>query len=286
MFALKNSCDGAYSSIDVRFTRYCDNKCPMCIERFGIRSLGRTKIDKLLESIKNANIKDVLILGGEPLLFVDELLAFVKMLRPLVEKIYVTTSLPITFVTQYDTILKICKYIDGLNVSLQDATSCENNKLLNASSDHNRLRIITRLLSDVPEKIRVHINLIKGHVDSKIKLESILDWLYHDGCRCVKINELQHAPDLYISYEEITGSKLKSPYSHGCQTEEIFPKYEKMKVIIKRSCFKVEKSRKAGFVDLLKALYICLYPNTIHKNKYVVIYENGEISQNWKRQIL
>lgn len=40
MFKFCNSCDGAYDSLDVRFTKACDNDCAFCIERNGINSLG------------------------------------------------------------------------------------------------------------------------------------------------------------------------------------------------------------------------------------------------------
>lgn len=39
MKLIQNSCDGAFSSLDVRFTKRCDNNCEFCIEKLGIDSL-------------------------------------------------------------------------------------------------------------------------------------------------------------------------------------------------------------------------------------------------------
>lgn len=45
-----NSCDGIYKdSLDVRFTRICDNRCPFCIERNGIEG-KETNVGRLIQS--------------------------------------------------------------------------------------------------------------------------------------------------------------------------------------------------------------------------------------------
>lgn len=66
MFKFCNSCDGAYDSLDVRFTKACDNDCAFCIERNGINSLGLTNVEKMIDSTIKSGINSVLILGGEP----------------------------------------------------------------------------------------------------------------------------------------------------------------------------------------------------------------------------
>lgn len=77
MFTMKNSCDGYYSSLDVRFTKVCDNHCDFCIEKDGLKSLGRTNVDNLIQSTIDSSIKDILILGGEPFLQPKKLLRYI-----------------------------------------------------------------------------------------------------------------------------------------------------------------------------------------------------------------
>lgn len=119
-----NSCDGIYESLDIRFTKACDNNCSFCIEKFGIKSLGKTDVAALAKSVFDSDFKNILIVGGEPLLDLQKLYQFVHLVRSYtkVKKIYVTTSLPISIDINLDTknlLIDIIKLIDGLNVSLQ-----------------------------------------------------------------------------------------------------------------------------------------------------------------------
>ncbi|HPR92141.1 MAG TPA: radical SAM protein [Candidatus Dojkabacteria bacterium] len=270
-----NSCDGIYDSLDVRFTKACDNNCPFCIEHDGLSSFGETNVPALIESTLSSGIKNVLILGGEPFLNPEKLRDYIIGIRPHVSTIYITTSLPKTVLSPY--LKEIMENIDGLNVSIQDTHSEKNNKIMNASSNHNRLDILRELNQLYKDKIRVNLNLVKGGLDTRwdlvdalIRLEVLFD------CAHVKINELQNSED-YISYEDIMGEKLPSPFSHGCQTP-IDINGINMKLTLKRSCYNVEKSRKASLSDVVKEL---LSFNRKKYNKFGVMYENGLIRKGW-----
>ena len=276
-----NSCDGKYlTSLDVRFTKQCDNNCPFCIEKNGIRAKMQD-IDKMIENtIKEKDRTTVLILGGEPFIEPDKLLKYVKGIRPYKKEIYITTSLPKSFLNfENNEIKEILNLIDGLNVSLNHYDSQLNNEIFQASSNHNRIKILSDLNKNYAKKIRVSINLVKGLIDTKHKLLTAIFCLEKIGTKHIKINELQHTPELYISFEEITGIKLKSPFSHGCQFEiDNDLLYTNMKITLKRACFLVEPSRKATFSDLLKII-IKKFNKKITTCK--VVYENGKVSEGW-----
>ena len=138
-----NSCDGIYESLDIRFTKACDNNCSFCIEKFGIKSLGKTDVAALAKSVFDSDFKNILIVGGEPLLDLQKLYQFVHLVRSYtkVKKIYVTTSLPISIDINLDTknlLIDIIKLIDGLNVSLQHYDSRINNLSLIHISEPTR----------------------------------------------------------------------------------------------------------------------------------------------------
>lgn len=274
-----NSCDGAYDSLDVRFTKKCDNNCPFCIEKTGVDSFGETNIAELVKSTLQSGIKEILILGGEPFLFINKLAGYIQLIRPHVDKIYVTTSLPNTFNTHPNARNHILEMIDGLNVSIQDTDWGMNNLLLRASSDHNRIEILKNLNIKYADKIRTSINLVQGGIDTWKKMIISIWTLEQLGCKYIKINELQHSPNLYVSYNKISPKRfrLKSPYSHGCHTEVILPNCS-CKIEVKRSCFKVEATCKASFMDLLKAITTIFY---VKKNKFMVLYENGLLTNTW-----
>jgi len=278
MFPKINTCDGIYSSLDVRFTKSCDNSCSFCIEKRGLDSLGQTNIDKMVESVKNSGIKDILILGGEPFINPNKLLDFVSKIRPIVDKIYITTALPISFILKQEICNQIIDQIDGLNISIQSIDNNKNIEVLQASSSHDRIKLLQKLLARNLDKIRVSINLSRGGIDSKEKLDRTINFLAEIGCKNLKINELQNSPENYISYEKLMGEKLNSPFSGGCQTKINHPI---INIILKRSCFLTEKSLNASWKDLFKTIFNLFRRQT---NKFAVMYENGSITNNWKIQ--
>lgn len=286
-----NSCDGIYNnSLDVRLTKACDNYCGFCIERQGIEDQG-DHVDIMIRNTIGSGRRNVLILGGEPFIAVEKLYHYVKGIRPYVEKIYITTSLPKTLMNITDNKIKyILDHIDGLNVSLQHYSSDINNEVLHASSNHNRIELLSNLINKYALRIendalqiRVSINLCKGYIDSDYELRAFLGVMKMIGVEHVKINELQSVDkDTYVSFENITGIKLKSPYSTGCQTD-VTPYFniKGLNVYVKRSCFVVqsESTSKFFYQDFIKAILKRLFKIQCNTK---VLYEDGTISDGWK----
>lgn len=282
-----NSCDGLYgNSLDVRFTKACDNACPFCIERNGIGTCGHgTDVDMLTEMTFASGKTSVLILGGEPLLEMEKAYRYVYALRHRFEskirEIYLTTSLPYTIISGKKTFDRLMPMLTGLNVSLEHYDWSENNRLMNASSDHNRINLL-RYICGNPDwalKTRVSLNLSKQGIHTASEINRFLSEMERIGVQQVKINELQHAEDMYVSFEDAYGLKLPSPYSNGCQTQINLPGHEALEITLKRSCFIVEKSRKATLQDLCKVIYKRTHKATPARNN--VLYENGTLQDKW-----
>ena len=169
-----NACDGVFdNSLDVRFTKFCDNGCSFCIESPGLDNQGHD-LDAKLSNTVEVSPKTVLVLGGEPLLFMKDVLEYVKGIRDCVPEIFVTTSLPITIQRQVDEFNELMNLLDGLNVSLQHYDWKRNNEVLKAKHRHDRIHLLSEVLKnpDHAEKIRVSINLVKGGMDSKEELKN------------------------------------------------------------------------------------------------------------------
>ena len=282
MILYKNACDGIYNSLDIRFTKKCDNNCLFCIEKNGVNFKEETSVKTLVNNTIKTGIKNILILGGEPLLNIKKVLEYVKGIRDYAETIYITTSLPNTINDNMNTMIEILSLIDGLNVSIQHHDYKVNNDILQATSKHNRISLLSKIIknTDKPESIRVSINLVKGSIDTKKELYTTLDVLKNIGCKSIKINELQHTPDSYVSFEDITGIKLKSAYSNGCQTKVNL--IEGVHTIVKRSCFLVEDSKQASFKDLIKIVLRALFFKP--RNMFRVMYEDGTIQKSWIKE--
>lgn len=283
-----NSCDGIYNtSLDVRFTKACDNNCSFCIEKGGVDSKApRPDVPTLIRETKASGKSTVLILGGEPFLYPKELQRYVLGIRFFVKEIYVTTSLPETMLTHPSEVQAILSVIDGLNVSVHHFNSIANNAVLKASSKIDRLGYLEELcrMPSISKKIRVSINLTKDGIGSKALLLKYLQKMHDIGVQHVKIQELQSVPqEDYVNFEDLWGIKLPAPYSMGCQTDisNLFEGLHGLRVTLKRSCLFVAPSleRRISLGELLKYAARLLFPPTACAK---VLYEDGELSNGWK----
>ena len=72
-----NCCAGIYNSFDVHFTSACDNKCAHCIDKcYDGLNISKPDVNAIVKTIveNKEGLDDVLFLGGEPCLYLDELL--------------------------------------------------------------------------------------------------------------------------------------------------------------------------------------------------------------------
>ena len=136
-----NCCDGIYNSFDVHFTSACDNKCTHCVDNcYEGLHINKPDVEKIVDTIvsNKDGLDDVLFLGGEPCLYLEELIKCVEMLREKTDlKLYVTTSAPKICYDRRDRFEYIISILDGLNISAQHYKAAQqviatNQNLLNA----------------------------------------------------------------------------------------------------------------------------------------------------------
>lgn len=279
----KNCCDGIYNSFDIHFTSACDNNCAHCVDKI-YQGIGTKKPDskKILQTIadNHKGYDDVLFLGGEPCLYLEELVqCIVELKHNTTLKCYVTTSLPKICQDQYGLFMALLCLVDGLNISAQHYKEDVADDIRKVPSKYNRQEFYQSL--PFKEKIRINLNIVKPYLYEK---DDIIECLKHYdamGFNEIKLSEIQHGKNYFVSFEKVFGLKMGSPFYHGCQTyldmNKIIPEF-KTPVLLKRSCFMCEDTLKASFKDGLKVAYKLFNPPT---NKYGVIYENGELKTKW-----
>ena len=283
-----NSCDGIYDSLDVRLTKACDNRCDFCIEREGIDSLGKSNIEKMIESTISSGKKDILILGGDPLINPKAALDYIEGIRDYVDTIYLTTSLPkvITTGEGLEYFMNIISLLDGINISIHHYDNEINNKVLNSTNPHNRIDFLAQMLKnqEFANKARICCNLVNNYICNQQEIDNFLICMSSIGVKHVKLNELQNVDvNTYISFEDVYNVKMKSPFAYGCQTDisHLFPTLN-LKVTLKRSCFctKDISIAKASLGDLTKCFVKRIKPSTSCSN-LKVLYENGQLENGW-----
>jgi len=280
---VRNCCDGIYNSLDVHFTSACDNNCSHCVDKkYSGLNINKPNASKIARTIaeNSSGVDDVLFLGGEPCLYLDELLECVKAIKLSCDiKVYVTTSVPKVCFDHRDKFIELISIIDGINLSVQHHDEKVADEIRKTTSKYDRQKFYDELPHK--EKIRINLNIVKPYLYTRLDILSCL--LHYDrmGFNQIKISEIQHGKDYFVSFEDTFGIKFGSPFYHGCQTfldmNKLIPGF-KTDVLLKRSCFMCEETLSASFMDGIKCIYkVFSKPN----NKYGVVYENGKIERGW-----
>jgi len=194
-------------------------------------------------------------------------------------EVFVTTSVPKICKTKYDKFLELLDLLDGLNLSVQHYKEDIADKIRNTVSTYDRQSFYASLPQK--DKIRINLNIVKPFLYTKEDISECLRHYDSMEFSSIKLSEIQHGKDVFVSFADVFGISLKSPYSDGCQTylnmNEILEGF-KTPVLLKRSCFMCEDTLKATFNDGIKIIRNLFRPT---ENKYGVIYENGLLTKGW-----
>jgi len=278
-----NCCDGIYNSLDIHFTSACDNNCSHCVDKcYNGLNISKPNVKAIVDTIlqNQEGIDDVLFLGGEPCLYLDELVDCVSQIKQKTAlKVFVTTSVPKICKTRYSKFLELLDLLDGINLSVQHYKEDIADKIRNTISKYDRQTFYSSLPQK--DKIRINLNIVKPYLYTKDDISACLKYYNTMGFNSIKLSEIQHGKDVFVSFEKVFGIPLGSPYSYGCQTylnmDEILEGF-KTPVLLKRSCFMCEDTLNASLEDGIK-IFGNLFKSS--KNKYGVIYENGILTKGW-----
>lgn len=281
----KNCCDGIYNSFDVHFTSLCDNKCAHCIdmqyEGLGIKKPDIGAITKTIFE-NQEGYDDVLFLGGEPCLFLEELVECVELIKVSTKlKVFVTTAVPKICYDKRELFIKLIDLVDGINLSVQSHNEEIADTIRRVKSKYDRQTFYNSLPNK--HKIRINLNIVKPYLHTK---EDIIDCIRHYDAmefNSIKLSEIQHGKEYFTSFEEVFDIKLGSAYFSGCQKYLDMTKIIsgiKTPVLLKRSCFMCEETLTASVMDGVKVMYKALAPPP--KTKYGVVYGNGVLTKGWQ----
>lgn len=279
-----NCCDGLYNSFDVHFTSLCDNRCAHCIDtRYAGKGIAKPNPDAILQTLldNREGFDDVLFLGGEPCLFLDELVHVVSELkRQTLLKVFVTTSAPKTCYDNPSAFCLLMTLLDGINLSVQSHDEADADAIRRTKSSYDRQAFYSQL--PYKSKVRINLNLVTPFLSTKESISACLRHYDAMDFDSIKLSEIQHGKDKYVSFEKLFGLTLGSPFSSGCQTyldmQTILPGF-KTPVLLKRSCFMCEETLTASVADAAKAVIQTFVPP---KNNYAVVYEDGSLEKGWR----
>ena len=193
-----NCCDGIYNSLDVHFTSVCDNKCSHCVDLcYAGLNIPKPDINAIVDTIvTNSNgVDDVLFLGGEPCLYLEDLVNCVKMLRERTNlKLFVTTSVPKICHDKKELFYELIDLLDGINLSVQHYKENVADEIRKTVSKYDRQKFYSELPNK--HKIRINLNVVKPYLYLKEDLESCLRHYDAMGFNSIKLSEIQHGKDV------------------------------------------------------------------------------------------
>jgi organic radical activating enzyme len=171
-----NCCDGIYNSFDVHFASACDNNCRHCIDKCyeGI-NISKPDVNAIVNTIveNKDGLDDVLFLGGEPCLYLNELIDCVKQLRDKTDlKLFVTTSVPKICYDEREKFIELIELLDGINLSVQHYNETVADEIRNVESKYDRQEFYKSL--PYKEKIRINLNVVKPYLYTKEDLINCL----------------------------------------------------------------------------------------------------------------
>ena len=280
-----NTCDQICSELQVHFTKSCPNKCPFCIDATNRGLENKATIPHIGAIYKRIlkykdNIESVCISGGEPMLYMSDLLALIMLLKENTNlKVYVITAVPENCYKYKNLFKLILERCDGMAISPQHY----NEEIADQMRGHKSTFDRQAFYAEMPykEKVTMNINMVKPYLCEKDEILKCIEHYNKMGFKDIKLVELFNMEKMYVSFEETFDVKLKSPFGHGCKTEfditPWIPSYEG-KFTLKRTCFLVNKLLHANLSDMFKAATRKLFEK---KYYFGVVYEDGSIHPYW-----
>jgi len=280
-----NTCDQICSELQVHFTKSCPNKCPFCIDATNRGLENKTPIPNIGAIYKRIlkykdNIESVCISGGEPMLYMSDLLALIMLLKENTNlKVYVITAVPENCYKYKNLFKLILERCDGMAISPQHY----NEEIADQMRGHKSTFDRQAFYAEMPykEKVTININMVKPYLCEKEDILKCVEHYNKLGFKDIKLVELFNMEKMYVNFEETFGVKLKSPFAHGCKTEfditPWIPSYDG-KFTLKRTCFLVNNLLHANLSDMFKAATRKLFEK---KYYFGVVYEDGSIHPYW-----
>lgn len=257
-----NSCvDCKNNGVNIKITNSCNCDCDFCIEKGGLETEVKP-VETLIEATNLLDFESVLILGGEPLIY-PHLEQYLKGIKN--KRIYLTTNG--TLLTD-EMAEMLSKYLTAINISIHHYTEEENRRVYkNPNYTFDNIRSAIKIFNKHKIPVRINANLVKGVLDTKEKVTSMIYFARFLGASSIRFAEMQNCEDLWVDSAKLFKGLPQDPYVDGC--EQVVYENEDFRATVKMTC---------GFVNSIKER-----PNdpTRKQTTRKVIYPDGEILDGW-----
>ena len=204
----------------MHFTSACDNKCAHCVDtHYEGLGINKPNVAAITQTIihNQDGLDDVLFLGGEPCLYLEELVDCIERLKYYTNlKLYVTTAIPKICYDKKELFVKMIGILDGINLSVQHDEELVADKIRRTLSKYDRQAFYNSL--PMKEKIRININIVKPYLYTYEGISKCLRHYDEMGFSSIKLSEIQHGAEYFVSFADVFDLKLRSAYANGQNT--------------------------------------------------------------------
>ena len=261
----KNFCGGNFSDwLEVMLIDKCNGRCQWCIEKEGYHPSEHVTWQKLADSIEKTGKKNIILLGGEPPLYVN-LREIINKLSDKGMNVYLTTNgSRITPAFVKECLLRL----RGINISIHDYDLTKNRHITGINLNEENLK--KAINSFISSTVRLNCNLIKGNIDSYEQIHHYIEFAKRIGADSVRFAELKNSESEFVDLTDIFGSKYginNEPFGLGCNTDVVL---ERMPVNFRQMCGLQTNKRTR--------------PQNPEQAKKQVMYYDGNIYDGWQRK--
>lgn len=280
-----NICDRINNELMVMITKSCPNSCTFCIDKFNVGIKGHPDFESIKERVAEYvyKVSHITISGGEPLLYLDEILDLIKFIKKFWPDKIVTinTSIPFECYLFRDKFIEIIENVNEILLSAQHYDQEIADKIRCSKSKFNR----NEFYSELPhkEKFLISLNVHKPYLYNRDDILKNIDFFYKLGFNNIKLAELFERPDMYVSIKDVLDIKLPRPFAVQCSNKNVNIKHLlpdfNGNLTIKTVCFIKSKNLKANFWDFFKTATRNLFKHK--KYSFGIIQPNGNIYPYW-----
>mgnify|MGYP001586998752 CR=1 FL=1 len=215
----RNYCSGRFKDwLEVYLLSECNGSCEWCIDKGGYRPREKVGTSEIARMINGAKEKNVILLGGEPLLYkgLSELIGSIK-----TKNVYLTTN---GSLLTPEKATEELSGLHGINISLHHCDMRRNKLITGRMIDETVLRKAIATLQKQNAKVRFNCNVIKGEIDSEAKVLRYITWAKSMGVQSVRFAEIKHADEKFVSIGQIMQYRWglnEDPYTEGCNHDTV-----------------------------------------------------------------
>jgi MoaA/NifB/PqqE/SkfB family radical SAM enzyme len=211
-----NACSGKYSDwLEVNLLPECNAKCPWCIEKKGWHPTNEATYHTIVNAAIASGKKNVILLGGEPTLY----LALKLVVRKLVDagiNVYLTTNGSMLSKSYVENILTGIK---GINISIHHWDLKQNEKLTGINLNMPLLKRVVEALHSIGAKVRLNCNCMKGYISGVVAIHNYIDFAKELGVDSVRFAELKDDDENFVNLAKLLKGYYgltDDPFANGC----------------------------------------------------------------------